>query len=99
MTQQAYKRMWESIITSLNITLGYNPNAKKNKTEKQITDLTAHIFRHNFCTELCYQIPAISTKKIAKILGDSEKMVLEVYSHIKEEKENAAEAISNALKL
>lgn len=99
MTQQAYKRMWESIITSLNITLGYNPNAKKDKTEKQITDLTAHIFRHNFCTELCYQIPAISTKKIAKILGDSEKMVLEVYSHIKEEKENAAEAISNALKL
>jgi len=99
MTKQAYIRMWESIITSLNIALGYNPNAKKNRTEKQITNLTAHIFRHNFCTELCYQIPAISTKKIAKILGDSEKMVLDVYSHIKEEKEDAAGAISNALKL
>lgn len=99
MTATAYRRMWESIITSLNIAIGYNPNAKKNKSEKQITDLTAHIFRHNFCTELCYQIPAISTKKIAKILGDSEKMVLDVYSHIKEEKEDAAGAISNALKL
>ena len=99
MTDTAYRRMWQSIITSLNIALGYNPNAKKDKTEKQITDLTAHIFRHNFCTELCYQVPAISTKKIARILGDSEKMVLDVYSHIKEEKEDAAGAISNALKL
>ncbi len=99
MTKQAYIRMWESIITSLNIALGYNPNAKKNRTEKQITNLTAHIFQHNFCTELGYQIPAISTKKIAKILGDSEKMVLDVYSHIKEEKEDAAGAISNVLRL
>lgn len=99
MTETAYKRMWESILTSLNIVLGYNPNAKKNKGEKPIQGLTAHIFRHNFCTELCYQVPAISTKKIAQILGDSEKMVLEVYSHIKEEHENAADAIANALKL
>ena len=98
MTETAYKRMWESILTSLNIVLGYNPNAKKDKEEKPIQGLTAHIFRHNFCTELCYQVPAISTKKIAQILGDSEKMVLEV-SHIKEEHENAADAIANALKL
>ena len=91
--------MWESIITSLNIALGYNPNAKKDRGEKPIQDLTAHIFRHNFCTELCYQIPAISTKKIAQILGDSERMVLDVYSHIKEENENISDAISNALKL
>ena len=99
MTETAYRRMWESIITSLNIALGYNPNAKKDRGEKLIQDLTAHIFRHNFCTELCYQIPAISTKKIAQILGDSERMVLDVYSHIKEENENISDAISNALKL
>ncbi|MBR4667158.1 MAG: site-specific integrase, partial [Butyrivibrio sp.] len=99
MTETAYRRMWESIITSLNIALGYNPNAKKDRGEKPIQDLTAHIFRHNFCTELCYQIPAISTKKIAQILGDSERMVLDVYSHIKEENENISDAISNALKL
>lgn len=99
MTETAYRRMWESIITSLNISLGYNPNAKKDRGEKPIQDLTAHIFRHNFCTELCYQIPAISTKKIAQILGDSERMVLDVYSHIKEENENISDAISNALKL
>lgn len=95
MTGNAYRRMWESIIVSLNIALGYDPQAKKNRKEKQITDLTAHIFRHNYCTELCYQIPSISTKKIAQLLGDNEKMVIEVYSHLVEEKENTSEAINN----
>lgn len=96
MTESAYKRMWESIITSLNIAAGYNPQAKKNRMEKPIQGLTAHIFRHNYCTQLCYQIPAISTKKIAQLMGDTEKVVLEVYSHILEEQENVSEAINNA---
>ena len=53
-------------------------------------DLTAHIFRHNYCTRLCYAMAEghnLTTKKIAALLGDSEKMVLDVYSHIMEEKE------------
>lgn len=97
MTAQAYKRMWESIITSMNIAAGYNPQAKKNRLEKPITDLTAHVFRHNYCTQLCYQVPAISTKKIAQLMGDTEKVVLEIYSHILEEKENVLDAINSAL--
>lgn len=96
MTGSAYKRMWESIIVSMNVALGYNPNAKKYKGEKQITDLTAHIFRHNYCTELCYQIPKITTKKIARMMGDTEKMVLDVYSHIIEEKEDVQDVLSEA---
>jgi integrase len=94
MTLSAYVRMWDSIVLALNVAAGYNPFAKKNRTEKPIQGLTAHIFRHNYCTELCYQIPAITTKMIARILGDTEKMVLDVYSHIVEQKENVSDAVN-----
>ena len=96
MTETAYKRMWESIIVSMNIAVGYNPQAKKDRIEKPIQGLTAHIFRHNFCTQLCYQIPTISTKKIAQLMGDTEKVVLNVYSHILDEQENVTDAIKKA---
>ena len=58
--------------------------------------LTAHIFRHNYCTNLCYQIPVISIKKIAELLRDHEKMVIEVYNHILLEKEDAEKAVEQA---
>ena len=96
MTDTGYKRMWESIICSLNIALGYDPQKKKDRGEKPIQGLTAHIFRHNYCTQLCYQVPMISTKKIAQLMGDTEKMVLDVYSHIKDENENVSDALLNA---
>ena len=96
MTDTAYKRMWQSILTSMNIAAGYNPQAKKNRSGKPIVGLTAHVFRHNYCTQLCYQIPSISTKKIAQLMGDTEKVVLDVYSHILDEKEDVTTAINTA---
>lgn len=98
MTGTAYKSLWNNITMSCNRYLGYNPYAKKNKTPKQITGLTAHRLRHNFCTLLCYQVPRISTKTIARLLGDTEAMVLNVYSHILEEKEDINGAINEAFK-
>ena len=99
MTETAFRRMWDSIITSMNVAAGYNPQAKKFKGEKPIQGLTPHIFRHNYCTELCYKVPQISTKKIAQLLGDTEKMVLDVYSHIVDSKENVLETINEALSI
>ena len=99
MTETAFRRMWDSIITSMNIAAGYNPQAKKFRGEKPIKGLTPHIFRHNYCTELCYKVPQISTKKIAQLLGDTEKMVLDVYSHIVDSKENVLETINEALSI
>lgn len=96
MTETAFRRMWDSIMTSLNVAAGYNPDAKKNRTERPITELTPHMLRHNYCTELCYQIPKISTKMIARLLGDDERMVLEVYGHILEEKEDLQTALNEA---
>ena len=85
-TLSAYRRMWERIIGSM----------EKAATEP-IEGLTAHIFRHNYCTMLCYQIPRISIKMIAQLLWDTEKMVLEVYNHIVDQKEDAAGEVNAAV--
>lgn len=59
--------------------------------------LTAHIFRHNYCTNLCYKVPEISIKKITQLMGDTEKMVMDVYNHVIDEKEYVFGAIESAL--
>lgn len=83
LTKSSYDKMWVRIR-----------NRMQEVSDQEIAGLTAHIFRHNYCTNLCYQIPTISIKKIAQLLGDTEKMVLEVYNHIILEKEDAAAAIA-----
>lgn len=85
MTDTGYDKFWKSIVRALNLV-----------ASTPIEGLTAHIFRHNYCTLLCYQVPMLSTKMIAQILGDDERMVLDVYSHILAEKEDVAGAISAA---
>lgn len=85
-TLSCYRRMWDRIISAM-----------QNASEEPITGLTAHIFRHNYCTMLCYQIPKISIKRIAQLLGDKEKMVLDVYNHVVMEKEDAAGAVNDAI--
>lgn len=87
-TASSYVKMWQSIQNKIDNVLGVGFSKK----------ITAHSFRHNYCTRLCYQIPLISTKMIAKLLGDDEKMVIDVYSHILEEKEDCQSAITNIFK-
>lgn len=86
MTKSSYDKKWNRIIKGM-----------QKVSDEPINQLTAHVFRHNYCTNLCYQIPALSIKKIARLLGDTEKMVIEVYNHIILEKEDAETAIENAL--
>lgn len=85
MTKSSYDKMWARIIKNMQAA-----------SEEQITGLTAHVFRHNYCTNLCYQIPKVSIKKIAELLGDTERMVIEVYNHIVLDKEDAAGAVEDA---
>lgn len=92
-TMSSFRRMWESIVKKMNVTAGGTDDVKV------IYGITPHMFRHNYCTRLCYQIPKISTKKIAQLLGDSEKMVIEVYNHILEDREQTGEAITLAVNL
>lgn len=86
MTKSSYDKMWRRII-----------NAMQADSAEDVSDLTAHIFRHNYCTELCAQIPAISIKHIARLMGDSEQVVMKVYAHINLEREDAHAAVNAAL--
>ena len=86
LTKSCYDKMWARIVREM-----------QSVTDEPIVKLTAHVFRHNYCTNLCYQIPKISIKRIAQLLGDTEKMVLDVYNHIILEKEDAAGAINDAM--
>lgn len=87
MSKMAFRCMWEGIMKSLNDAVG---------EDGPIDELTPHMLRHNYCTELCYQVPRISTKMIARLLGDDERMVLDVYGHIMEEKEDLQFALNEA---
>lgn len=91
MTRSAYVKMWASIARKINHSAGGTD------AFPVIQGLTAHIFRHNYCTNLCYKVPEISIKKIAQLMGDTEKMVLDVYNHIMEEKEDPAAVINDVL--
>lgn len=88
LTKSAYRKMWERILKAL-----------ENASEDEITGLSGHIFRHNYCTSLCYQIPKISIKKIAYLMGDTEAVVMNVYNHIVLEKEAAEDAVNEAMNL
>lgn len=93
LTKSGYDKMWAQIASKMNLAAGGT------KELKVIYGFTAHTFRHNYCTNLCYQIPAISIKKIAQLLGDTEAMVINVYNHIKEEKEDVEEVVKTAIAL
>lgn len=90
-TKSSYVKMWSSIAKKMNYAAGGTD------AFPVIDGLTAHIFRHNYCTNLCYQVPAISIKKIAQLMGDTEKMVMDVYNHIMEEKEDPSSVVNDVL--
>lgn len=85
-TKSSYDKMWRRILKRM-----------KEASEEPIVGLTAHVFRHNYCTQLCYQIPSVSIKKIAQLMGDTEAVVLKVYNHIVLEQEDAAGAVNSAI--
>lgn len=84
-TKSSYDKTWMRIRKKM-----------QEVSDEEIVKLTAHVFRHNYCTNLCYQIPKISIKKIAKLMGDTEAMVLNVYNHILLEKEDSVGAVNSA---
>jgi integrase len=86
MTENGFHRMWDRIMAAL-----------QKATGTEIVGLTPHVFRHNYCSHLCYQIPTISIKMIAKLMGDTDQVVINVYNHIILEQEDAEAAIENAI--
>lgn len=95
MTKSSYTKMWSNIIKKINAEISTNKNKH---LLKPTTRLTAHIFRHNYCTMLYYS--GISVLKAVELMGHTDKkMILDVYAHLDEEKENAVEKINNTIKL
>lgn len=86
MTKSGFRRMFDRILKAMQ---AVSPSV--------IEGLTSHVFRHNYCSCLCYQIPIISIKMVAKLVGDSEEVVMKVYNHIMMEKEDKVSAVNNAL--
>lgn len=79
MSEGSYKRMWQAIYSKINFRLGGNDTIKA-------TDLTVHIFRHNYATMLFYQ--GIDVKQAQLLLGHSNiKTTLEIYTHFISDKE------------
>lgn len=79
-TKSSYRRMWDGIRK----VLGF--------------ECTAHQLRHTYCTNLCYESfkhRTISQKEIARLLGDTEKMVSDVYSHLISKREKTSQAITS----
>ena len=83
-TKSSLDKMWRRILRDLN-----------DVSAQPITGLTPHIFRHNYCATLCGQIPKISINRIAELLGDSKQMVIEVYNHSTESKQQVNDVINN----
>ena len=80
-----YDTMWHRIIRAMQAVC-----------KEPIEGLTAHIFRHSYVTELCYQIPKLSLKNVARLVGDSETVVLGVYDHLDLTREDAAAVVDDA---
>ena len=96
MTKQSLRCMWDSIIKKMN-------EAVCTKKELQIgsfkiMDLTPHMFRHNYCTMLYYS--GISQKKAIELMGHSDiTMIMKIYAHLDEQKEQVVEKLNAAINL
>lgn len=91
-----YVKAWERIIKKMNDAV--TTDKQKAVGTQLITGLTAHIFRHNYCTMLYYS--GISQKKAVELMGHSDlKMIMEVYAHLDEEKEAVQDKLDKAISL
>ena len=80
-TNQGYKKMWESIIKKLKI-------AGNNHNKIIGDDLTAHIFRHNYACMLMYA--NVDMQERQYLLGHSSiQVTMDIYTHIEENKMEA----------
>lgn len=96
LSKTQYVRMWSQIIKKMNDAV--TSENEKAIGSQPISGLTAHIFRHNYCTMLYYS--GISQKKAVELMGHADiKMIMEVYAHLDDKKESVQEKLDNAIAL
>lgn len=90
-TKSSFRMTWNRIIKVM------NASVSTRQDHSPITGLTAHIFRHNYATMLYYS--NISILKAADLMGHSDiKLIMDVYAHLDEEKEQAVDKINEVIK-
>lgn len=81
MSESSFRRFWDTIIKTM------VPLAST------ASELTPHMFRHTYATLLHYS--GITPKKAAQLMGHADTtMIMKVYAHLDEAKENAAEKLN-----
>lgn len=87
-TESAFDCMGRRILRRINLALGGNKNMKV------LNGISLYSFRHTYATWIYYNavVPGIiSTKKAAAIMGHSEKIFIDRYTHINESHEKMDE--------
>lgn len=93
MTKSAFRRFWDNILDKMNIAAGGNKYKRKdtlkNCSIKPIRliakDITPHMFRHTYATNLYYA--GIDIKTAQTLLGHSSiQMTMDIYTHLDENK-------------
>lgn len=101
LSKSAYRCFWLKIEKKIRIAAGETVWQKDHNLtiqNQKITGLTPYVFRHNYCTDLYYS--DVSLKEAIRLMGHSStKMVLEVYTHLDEKRENTKEKIKSIIAL
>lgn len=106
MSKSSFRRFWENILDKLNIAAGGDkfsrPDLAKDKNAKPLkiiaSDITPHIFRHTYATNLYYA--GIDVKTAQTLLGHSSiQMTMDIYTHLDEKKiEEASNKLNDFFK-
>ena len=98
LTDGTSRSLWESIYNKINLEMGGTKDIYRNgrliAKGIRATDITSHIFRHNYATILFYS--GIDIKEAQRLLGHSSiKVTLEIYTHLLENPDSTREKINN----
>lgn len=100
-THNSYVNMWNRILLAVNTAAGGMNvyNTQKRKMEMQINavpGLTAHVFRHNYCTMLYYA--GIPVKDAQYLMGHANPMTtLNIYTHLDNLKSSSGDLLDKFL--
>ena len=92
MSRSGFRRFWDNIMDKINIAAG-GTGYRRNKGGKSIRliadDITPHMFRHTYATNLYYA--GIDIKTAQYLLGHSSiQMTMDIYTHLDENKISSA---------
>lgn len=96
LTKSMYRKRWDAILARMNEAV--TTDKEKKLGVRKINGLTAHIFRHNYCTELYYS--GVSIKAAVQMMGHRDsKMIMEVYSHLDSKREDVENKLDKSLSI